>query len=124
MDFYIFYSFFYSHSFHCIAKYSPVFRNEAFWFRGGIQPDARMVSKREGTQKMQKRLRDRGWKYYTEDGLRRAMTQDQVSEPYERALQYTGANLIQVRDGGTCLMVPLILIFSKVKISLSKNSKS
>ena len=27
-------------------------RNEAFWFRGGIQPDKSMIKKREGTKKM------------------------------------------------------------------------
>ena len=72
-------------------------RNESFWFRGGIQPDKRMLSKRLGTQKMQKKLRDRGWKYNTEDNLRRPMADEEVYEPYERALQYTGQNLIQVR---------------------------
>lgn len=71
-------------------------RNESFWFRGGIQPDKRMLSKRLGTQKMQKKIRDRGWKYYTEDNLRRPMTDEELQEPYERALQYTGQNLIQV----------------------------
>ena len=71
-------------------------RNESFWFRGGIQPDARMLSKRQGTQKMQKKLRERGWRYNTEDNLRRPMTDEEVQEPYERALQYTGQNLIQV----------------------------
>ena len=73
-------------------------RNESFWFRGGIQPDARMLSKREGTQKMQRRLRDRGWRYNTEDNLRRVMTDEEVKEPYDRQIQYTGQNLIQVRD--------------------------
>lgn len=73
-------------------------RNESFWWRGGIQPDARMLSKREGTQKMQKKLRDRGWKYNTEDGLRRVMTDEEVREPYDRSMQYKGQNLIQVRD--------------------------
>ena len=71
-------------------------RNESFWFRGGIQPDAPMLSKRQGTQKMQKKLRDKGWLYNTEDKLRRVMTDEEVSEPYERALQYIGQNLIQV----------------------------
>ena len=71
-------------------------RNESFWFRGGIQPDARMLSKREGTQKMHKKLRERGWRYNTDDNLRRPMSDEEVQEPYERALQYTGQNLIQV----------------------------
>ena len=36
-------------------------RNEAFWFRGGMDPDNKMIRKREGTQKMQKKMKERGW---------------------------------------------------------------
>ena len=67
-------------------------RNEAFWFRGGIHPDVAMVKKREGTKKMQNRIRDKGMKYPSEDGLRRAMTDEDVVQPYERALQYSGSH--------------------------------
>jgi len=72
-------------------------RNEAFWFRGGIGPDTSMIKKREGTKKMQKKMRDKGWMYNTVDGLRREMTDEEILQPYERALQYLGSNLIQLR---------------------------
>ena len=65
-------------------------RNEAFWFRGGIAPDKNMIKKREGTQKMQKKLREKGWKYNTGDGLRRMMTDEELHAPYDRAIQYLG----------------------------------
>ena len=56
-------------------------RNEAFWFRGGIHPDVSMVKKREGTKKMQKRIREKGMKHPSGDGLRREMTEEEVMQP-------------------------------------------
>ena len=73
-------------------------RNEAFWFRGGIHPDVAMVKKREGTKKMQKRIREKGIKYPSEDGLRREMTEEEVLQPYERAIQYSGSHTLQLRS--------------------------
>ena len=69
-------------------------RNEAFWFRGGIAPDKNMIQKREGTQKMHKRLREKGWMYNTGDGLRRMMSDEEVQAPYERAIQYIGSDFM------------------------------
>ena len=46
---------------------------------------------------MQKKMRDKGWMYNTVDGLRREMTDEEILQPYERALQYLGSNLIQLR---------------------------
>ena len=73
-------------------------RNEAFWFRGGIHPDVSMVKKREGTKKMQKNIREKGLRYPSEDGLRRVMTEEEVLQPYERAIQYSGSHTIQLRS--------------------------
>ena len=73
-------------------------RNEAFWFRGGVQPDVPMLKKRVGTQKFQKRQREKGYKYPSEDGLRRVMTDEEVVEPYERAIQFTGSHTLQLRS--------------------------
>jgi len=73
-------------------------RNEAFWFRGGMEPDVNMVKKREGTQKHQKKVREKGYKYPSGDGLRRMMTDEEVVAPYERALQYTGSHTVQLRS--------------------------
>ena len=73
-------------------------RNEAFWFRGGIHPDVSMVKKREGTKKMQKRIREKGMKHPSGDGLRREMTEEEVMQPYERAIQYSGSHTLQLRS--------------------------
>jgi len=73
-------------------------RNEAFWFRGGVDPDVAMLKKREGTQKMQKAMRKKGYKYPSEDGLRRVITDEEVKQPYERAIQYTGSHTLQLRS--------------------------
>ena len=75
-------------------------RNEAFWFRGGIQPDKVMIQKRKGTQKMEKKARDKGYlnpHRHSVDRRRQVMTDDQIQAPYDRALQYMGSNLIQMR---------------------------
>jgi len=73
-------------------------RNEAFWFRGGMNPDKNMLLKRLGTQKKDKELRERGWMYpQTVDGLKKVMTDEEVRAPYERCLQYLGSNMIQLR---------------------------
>ena len=73
-------------------------RNEAFWFRGGIHPDVSMIKKREGTKKMQKSIREKGLKYPSGDGLRRVMTEEELLQPYERAIQYSGSHTIQLRS--------------------------
>jgi len=101
-------------------------RNEAFWFRGGIGPDKSMIKKREGRKKFEeKEFRDKGitGKVWRADGLKECKvdkdgkwkhenavdedgnlqhplpynTELGVMEPYERALQYKGENVVQVR---------------------------
>jgi len=72
-------------------------RNEAFWFRGGINPDKSMLKKREGTKKSQQRTRDRGYKISGNDGRLSVMSDTEVTAPYERALQFEGKNTVQVR---------------------------
>jgi len=67
-------------------------RNDAFWFRGGIGPDKSMLSKRKGTQDQQKKNNEKG--YGTT-----VMDEAGLMQPYERALQYKGNNLIQLRSG-------------------------
>jgi len=74
-------------------------RNDAFWFRGGIGPDKNMLSKKWGVQSKQKELRDKGFKISGNDGKIRVMSDEEVMEPYERALQYKGKNMIQLRSG-------------------------
>ena len=53
-------------------------RNEAFWFRGGMDPDKNMLQKRWGTQKKDKEIRKKGWMYHTVDGLKKVMTDEEV----------------------------------------------
>jgi len=72
-------------------------RNDAFWFRGGVGPDKSMLSKRIGFQKKQKDFREKGFKERGEPV--RVMSEEDVMQPYERALQYKGQNLIQLRSG-------------------------
>jgi len=72
-------------------------RNEAFWFRGGIGPDKNMVKKRVGNQKNRKDLRDKGHHIRGGDGKISDITDEEIMEPYERALQFKGSNLIQLR---------------------------
>lgn len=72
-------------------------RNDAFWFRGGIGPDKKMLSKRLGNKSKQEELREKGFRINGGDGKIRVMSDDEVLEPYERALQYKGKNLIQLR---------------------------
>jgi len=72
-------------------------RNEAFWFRGGINPDKSMLKKREGTKKLKEKHREKGYKVTGGDGLHPAMTDSDVTAPYERALQFMGENTVQVR---------------------------
>ncbi|XP_023334071.1 39S ribosomal protein S30, mitochondrial [Eurytemora carolleeae] len=66
-------------------------RNEAFWFRGGIQPDKSMLKKREGTKKMLDKHRARVSYQVKEFG------DEKVKEPYERALQIKHNSVVQVR---------------------------
>jgi len=66
-------------------------RNEAFWFRGGINPDKSMIKKREGTKKKRDELADKGV-----PNIQR-LDDSFVNAPYERALQFKGKNLIQLR---------------------------
>jgi len=77
-------------------------RNEAFWFRGGIEPDKSMLRKREGTQKMQQQLRDKGLRVGgtsgDDQGRWPVMSDEQVMEPYQRCMQYLGQNLVQLRS--------------------------
>jgi len=73
-------------------------RNEAFWFRGGIGPDKKMILKKEGVQRMQKKLREEGHHIIGGDGHIRVSTEEDIMEPYERALQFKGENLIQLRS--------------------------
>ena len=48
---------------------------------------------------MQKKVRERGWHYASsEDGLRPVISDEQILEPYDRALQYVGSNMIQLRS--------------------------
>jgi len=88
-------------------------RNEAFWFRGGIGPDKSMIKKREGDRKAKKKYQaDRGgllraWhsggiaedRVDSEGQLRYPLVAEERAraEPFERALQYRGANTVQVR---------------------------
>lgn len=72
-------------------------RNEAFWFRGGINPDKSMLKKREGTKKTQQRARDKGYKISGNDGRPSVISDTEVTAPYERALQFQGMNTVQVR---------------------------
>merc|ERR1712150_174040 len=68
------------------VDYSP--RNEAFWFRGPMDADVRMVKKREG------RLRH----IAKEKGLsKHDLDQAKIHEPYDRAIQFTGNAILQVR---------------------------
>eukprot|EP00096_Caligus_rogercresseyi_P004044 TRINITY_DN18173_c0_g1_i1.p1 TRINITY_DN18173_c0_g1~~TRINITY_DN18173_c0_g1_i1.p1 ORF type:complete len:588 (-),score=190.63 TRINITY_DN18173_c0_g1_i1:385-2148(-) len=64
-------------------------RLEAFWFKGGIHPDRRMVKKRRGT--VETRLKRRELKGTLEDH------KDTIFEPYERALAYNGTPLLTKR---------------------------
>jgi len=80
---------------HCSEDHDS--RNEAFWFRGGIGPDKKMLSKKLGVQRKQKELREKGYIIKNNDGKIRVMTDEEVMQPYERALQYKGENTIQLR---------------------------
>jgi len=68
-------------------------RNEAFWFRGGINPDKKMLGKREGLIKSKKKRGEKLSVNPYED-----MSLEDAKEPYERALQYKGCNTIQLRS--------------------------
>lgn len=72
-------------------------RNDAFWFRGGIGPDKSMAQKKESNQKFQKKLREKGYKIAGNDGKIKVISDEEVMEHYERALQYKGQNNIQIR---------------------------
>ena len=58
------------------VDYAP--RNEAFWFRGPIEPDVRMVGKREGCERM--KAKSKGLSQHQLD-------QEKIHEPYDRAVQ-------------------------------------
>jgi len=70
-------------------------RNDAFWFRGGINPDKSMLSKREGLIKSQMK---KGKKLSHRNPYEDLSLED-AKQPYERALQYKGCNMIQLRSG-------------------------
>jgi len=90
-------------------------RNEAFWFRGGIGPDKSMIKKREGRRNFEeKEFRDKGatGQMWHAEGLKKTGIDEDgnlqwplpfddmekgIMEPYERALQYKGENVVQVR---------------------------
>ena len=63
-----------------------------------MHPDVSMVKKREVTNKMQKNIHEKGLRDPSEDGLRHVMTEEEVLQPYERALQYSGSHTIQLRS--------------------------
>ena len=63
----------------CTIDYLP--RSEAFWFRGPINPDHRMVTKKEGREKAKAKQLGR-----RQDQL----DQDKIHEPYDRAIQVHG----------------------------------
>ena len=55
-------------------------RNEAFWFRGPIDPDARMIGKREGNERMKAKHQGRSI---------HDLDQQKIHQPYDRAIQVT-----------------------------------
>jgi len=73
---------------NCTQDIQP--RNEAFWFRGGIQPDKGMIRKRFGNQKAINKLIKQG-------SDREKMTDAQVNEVYERAVQINSYPVLQMR---------------------------
>lgn len=63
-------------------------RTEAFWFRGGIQPDARMIKKKLGKAESDKR------KGIDEEY---AFKEERAYEKYDRAIQIKGDSILQIR---------------------------
>ena len=63
------------------VDYTP--RNEAFWFRGPIKPDIRMVTKREGLART--KARHQGTSIHDLD-------QQEIHEPYDRAIQVSSVD--------------------------------
>ena len=67
-------------------------RVEAFWFRAGYHPDPKMVAKRKGVlKKQQEKKYPPEWTYGGGD-------EDAVEKKYDRALQYLGSNLVQLKS--------------------------
>lgn len=76
------------HLSNCTEDIAP--RNEAFWFRGGIQPDKNMIKKRLGNQKSI----DKYIKYGADI---EKFTDERVNEVYERAIQIKSKPVLQLR---------------------------
>lgn len=69
-----------------VVDYKP--RTEAFWFRGGILPDARMINKKMGRYNYgEKKRLDPEF----------AFPKEKVFEPYDRAIQTLGDTVLQIR---------------------------
>lgn len=69
----------------CQVDHNP--RNEAFWFRGHIDPDYKMIRKREGTMASDWNKR-----------IKNPMTQEKVEAKFDRAIQFIGEGThIQIR---------------------------
>lgn len=64
-------------------------RVEAFWFRGPIDADARMIRKRRGTRRTKVKL-------FGQEATDETYPEDKVREPYDRPIQFVGNTLLQV----------------------------